>query len=736
MSHDEPATLTAQEIAELIGVTKSAVAKRAAREGWAYAGKPAAGGVVNHYILAALPPDIQALYYKQAPQGLSAESSARNLLFSPAPGKTIPQPGAGAFLSGQRSMVRSNLSARQNEIAGARYDLCTAYLREKGTAKRRKSTRKGQGALIGKTIAEFCEAYNAGVVLDQVRQIIGPVAPKTLEKWTAALVKSGYDMAVLAPRQGLHRKGLRTCSEHEMQSMLKFALHPNRLRISQVIRFAKRDLEARGIPSPSAEITLRRALMEWRDLNYDKWIYAREGEKALVDHVLPYIERDSDKLAVGECLVADGHTLNFQVVNPFTGRPGRATLVMWYDWASRMPAGWNIMFTESTQNIHAALRRAILALGKLPQVVYLDNGRAFKARIFTHTEIDFEQSGIRGLYARLGIDTHFAWPYNARSKPVERFFGTMNELERLLPSYTGQSIPDKPAWMNRNEKLHRRLHNSWVPTIDEAHEAIRRWVYEEYSVRRHSGIQNRRPIDVWNEGKGRGVDEEQLRFLMMSMAEKTVRRNGIRFPGVNFYDEALYGYRQPVLVRYDMEDMEKIYVYNQDGTEFICMARPIRSTHPLASRSGNPLDMETLKQGLALQRRLKKQTQAGYRAAADMIEAIPAIVDTRTDPAAIELRPAPRTPGITKEEGEQIEAQAAATKVIPLHKEKTLFLSIGEAYEHHLLARTRGEELTADQIQLMEEYEASAEYGMLRSYYEQLVKSLTCDAPYVKEDRA
>jgi putative transposase len=425
-------------------------------------------------------------------------------------------------------------------------------------------------------------------------------------------------------------------------------------------------------------MTLRRALEDWKNQNYDKWVFAREGEKALEDKVLPFIERDSSKLAVGECLVADGHVLNFQIINPITGRPGRAALIMWFDWASRYPAGWNIMFTESTQNIHAALRRAILALGKLPGHVLLDNGKAFKAQVFT-SPVDFETSGIRGLYARLGIETHFARAYNAKAKPVERFFGTFNDLERLLPSYTGRSIEDKPAWMHRNEKLHKKLHNTWIPTIDEANTAIHRWVDEEYAVRPHEGLNGRTPIEAWSAGKGPGVDSEMLRILMLTTDKKMVHRNGIQFMGVNFYDEALYGYRKPVVIRYDMENLDEIYVYNEDGTEFICAARPVQSVHPLASSSGNTLDMETLKAALALKKRLKKDTELSYRTAAADLDQNLQLLGFHPDAATLDINQMPARPMITRGEAEHIEAQARNITVIPLKKEKKLFMNQGEA---------------------------------------------------------
>jgi putative transposase len=97
-------------------------------------------------------------------------------------------------------------------------------------------------------------------------------------------------------------------------------------------------------------------------------------------------------------------------------------------------------------------------LGKAPKVAYLDNGKAFKAKVFTDKNVDFEEAGFYGMFARLGIEAMFAWPYNAQSKVVERFFGTFNEVERLMPTYTGASIQDKPAHMMRNERLHKELH--------------------------------------------------------------------------------------------------------------------------------------------------------------------------------------------------------------------------------------------------------------------------------------
>ena len=109
----------------------------------------------------------------------------------------------------------------------------------------------------------------------------------------------------------------------------------------------------------------------------------REGEKALNDKVEPYIERDLSKIEVGDVLVADGHVLNFEVINPFTGKPTRATLVGFLDWKSTALVGYEIMMSENTQCIASALRNAILNLGKIPKIVYQDNAERLRLNIFS-----------------------------------------------------------------------------------------------------------------------------------------------------------------------------------------------------------------------------------------------------------------------------------------------------------------------------------------------------------------
>jgi len=239
---------------------------------------------------------------------------------------------------------------------------------------------------------------------------------------------------VLAPKWGRHRSGTTKLNEHESRILFTQVFHQNRVKTGTAITVTKYILELEGLPSPSSPATMRRAVDRFKRRHFDLWTFYREGEKALIDKVLPYIERDDSLINVGNVLVADGHRCNFRVKNPWTGKPCRPMLVGFYDWKSRVLCGWAISVEENTQLITSALRRGIIRLGKTPRIVLLDNGAAFKSKVFTG-DIDLEQSGIRGMFARLDIKTVFAWPYNARSKPIERFFGDFsNQFERYMPS--------------------------------------------------------------------------------------------------------------------------------------------------------------------------------------------------------------------------------------------------------------------------------------------------------------
>ena len=450
----------------------------------------------------------------------------------------------------------------------------------------------------------FLDLYNSGMYLPQIYKFVGSISIGTLHRWVKSYENYGTN-GLLPQRKTSQQNEYNTILNNEMkQIFLKYLLHPNQFSIGKAINLTRHVLEKRGYEDIPCNLTFRRFAEHFKKTNYSKWVLMREGEKAYHDKVEAYIERDISKLEVGDVLIADGHVLNFQVINPFTGKPTRATLVGFLDWKSTALVGYEIMMTENTQCIASALRNSILNLGLIPKVVYQDNGKAFKAKYFQHT--DFDEAGFNGVYSNLGIKSVFAKPYNARAKVIERFFlEFQEEFEKMMPSYIGTSIEDKPAWLKRGEKLHKQMHKkttkNYIPTVQDVIKYIDCWI--DYHNSKPCPNDSSKTIQEILDGVQRqDIDKNILNDLMMKTETRTINKHGITFLGLHYRSEVLLDLRESVFIRYSLFDLSKIYVYSMKG-EFLCVARQEEKIHPMANHLGTVKDMEEFKQRIQKQKR-------------------------------------------------------------------------------------------------------------------------------------
>ena len=579
--------VTAQDIAAATGRHKSSIIRRAEKEGWPFEVVPVRGGNRRDYLPEGLPEDARvALAKKQGPRLRPSGYAGQG-----------GEQGAGS--NGQVS-----LSQGQINTALAKADLLRLYT---GRLKKAKWGNKKQ------IRRDFMRAYNSGIAYPQIFEVLDTVDWKTIEGWKRT-IKSGGDILELADRRGFSKRGVRGIGPEQTDILLRCALHPNKPLISEVIRMARAIMQTQNIQDGNSDATYRRWLDDWIGHHHDIWTFSRKGAKAWNDDCAYSIERDYSVIQVGDILVADGHVLNFEILNPWTGKPKRMTMIVWKDMKSNFPLGWEIMPTENTQAIASALRWAILRLEKIPQIAYLDNGKAFGAKYFQG--VDFDQAGFAGLFERLGIKTIFAWSYHGQSKTVERFFGTFAELERWCPTYTGTSIEHKPPRMMRGEKLHRRIYDRLTEgkciTLEQAHRAIATW-FDTYVQRPQQGhLDGAAPIEIFLEGKGPGVDPVQLRYLMLSEENRIIRRNGVPWMGKNYYAPELYGRRHPVTIRYDIQDTASVLVFDDNG-KFLCEAFETEKVHPAASILGTEEDRERLAEQIELKRHQEKETSASAR---------------------------------------------------------------------------------------------------------------------------
>ena len=457
--------------------------------------------------------------------------------------------------------------------------------------------------------SDFLDAYNSGLLLPKAYRFIGSISIGTLHRWLKKY-EQHENAECLQPQYKYNKQGeYNSILNDEMKYiLLTLLLHPSQYNYGKAYKLTKEILRKRGYTDFPCYLTFKRFAENFRKNNYAEWILRREGMKAYHDKVEPYIERDLSKIEVGDVIVADGHVLNFQVINPFSGKPTRATLVGFLDWKSTALVGYEIMMTESTQCIASALRNAILNLGVIPKVVYQDNGKGFKAKFFQNT--DFEEEQFNGVYANLNIYSVFAKPYNARAKVIERFFlEFQEELEKGMPSYIGTSIETKPAWLKRGEHLHaewhKKLTGNHIPTVAEASKYINSWI-ELHNSQPCPNNENMTIKEMLNTVQKQNIPVQRLDDLMMKTESRTINKHGITFLNMHYRSETILGIRDKVNIRYSLFDLSKIYVYSTKG-EFLCVAHRVVKVHPMARVLGTVKDMEEYKQQYKKQQQIKNK---------------------------------------------------------------------------------------------------------------------------------
>lgn len=646
---------SAQEIADALGAKYDAVVRRATREMWPsnkVSGRGRGGSRV--YIAESLPDDVRlALRRKEIERETQTSLVLKDV--------QLPADSGGGDSEG--------LTPEEINLCMKKAALVQLYRNHKKKVKK--------WGRMDEARENFAAAYNLGErgSFPNLFRDIGETSWKTIERWHVILRDNNEDPLALADRRGRHRRGKQRLTEEQQKIVIPIALSPNQLKTSEIIRAAKARMDVEGISHPQSDGTFRNWINEFQRDHYDKWVFYRHGAKALNEECLPHIERDWDRIQVGDIIFADGHKLNFKVIHPGTGKPMRMMLVAWMDAKSNYIIGYEISPTENIQAIASALHRAILCLGKIPKIAYMDNGKAFRGKFFSRIS-DFAQTELPGLFKMLGMETIYAWPYHGESKTVERFFGTFSELERKSPSFVGTSIEGKPPHLLRGEKLHKLLHEyctqSRVPTIEDAYTAIASWL-DEYQIRPQRGHLNGRcPQEVFDKGKGPGLTEEELtklRLLMMNVTVRGVKRDGITLPGskVKYHHRDLHARKkQTVIVRYDWFDKSQIYVYDEHG-KFICTAKARNKVHPAADYLGTEEERAELKKQIELRKSLEKQTTGPARQFLETVilpeekrrqelsgfgeGAVPAAPSTKSKDDLPEEKEAPRVP-MTKEQEE------------------------------------------------------------------------------------
>jgi len=466
--------------------------------------------------------------------------------------------------------------------------------------------------------------YNRQALIPDLYKAVGGRSERSLRGWLERYLENNHDMYSLL-HKGKNQSRGRKVTFIEQNYLLNLLLNPNNIKISTAVGSLKDAARRELLESPSSEPTLRRWCKDWEANNQPIWVQARKGSKAVAETIVKTIIRDASLLNVGDVWVADGHNLAFDIMNPKTGKAQRMTMIMVFDWASRYPVGATLAFTEDSHHIQVAFRNGFLNWGALPEKVYLDNGKAFKSKLFHESWEDHDlEHELCGIFPRLGIKAVFAKSYNAKAKVIERFFRTFqDQFERFISSFRGSSIADKPSTLMRNEKWAKKLYEAHPPTIEETMQMIAYYIRHIYGEHPHSGLNGRTPWQVFSSStlpEGRIVEPGKLNNMLLSAERKRIRNNGIRLDNLLYWNVELMNHiGKDVIIRYDLGEARWILVYDTHD-RYLCQAELRRTQHPMVQLADDEAtSFKELKKEYSeikkLQRRTEQRTKMVVRQA-------------------------------------------------------------------------------------------------------------------------
>lgn len=316
------------------------------------------------------------------------------------------------------------------------------------------------------------QLHKLSLAMGKKGQLVGKAQ---ISRWIKAYQESGFD-GLIDQRQGRQRKTY----GWEARAM---NLYARPMQPSYQLVFEQLEREGHDSASYTRVMQYLKSLPKNLTANSS----GRLGAQHVRANARTYVSRDTSVLDAGHIYQGDGHTIDVWLAHPETGDTWRPELTVWIDIRTRYITGWYISNAESANSTMIALARAMEQHDHVPPALHIDNGSGFKAKMMSDEAT--------GFYARYGITTMFALPYNSKGKgQVERFFNTMeNNFGKQFDTYCGADMSSEIL-----NKIHRDVKRGkyQLPRLEEWTTRFEAWL-EEYHNKPHRGLDGETPAQLW-----------------------------------------------------------------------------------------------------------------------------------------------------------------------------------------------------------------------------------------------
>lgn len=385
---------------------------------------------------------------------------------------------------------------------------------------------------------------------------------RSLYRWIAKLEKAG--MEALVDKRGGWNKGESSISDEIWRLFKYYYLDENKPSLKICYDRVRAIAKGKGISLPSIN-SFEKMVKNIPKPVLVRW---REGMKAFDDQCMPYITRDYTSYYSNQIWVTDHHIFDQLVIGP-----GNKLIRPWGTYFEDMRSRFIVARYVRCKEPNADVVLACFASGvnnfSIPSEIILDNGRDYKTPDIFNTE---EKNRTNSLARQLDIITHYSIPYNAKAKPIERFFRTFEEqFGKLWKTYCGNHPKNRPQRL-KNLKIDQ------YPTLEEWKALHDLYIDQYYNMAPHSGngMDGKSPYAVYHENliEKRVAPKEILRlFMMRTTRELKVQRNGVRLFDKHFWSPELVEHQgKLVYARYNPDAIDMVYIYNASDDIFICEA--------------------------------------------------------------------------------------------------------------------------------------------------------------------
>ena len=435
------------------------------------------------------------------------------------------------------------------------------------------------------------------------------------------------ELAELADNRGGSNKGTRKLKGADIdilsQGFFHFYLDERCLPISRCYTLMK-DWVFKFHPELYNAIPCERTFRRLaEDLPEAVVVLSRQGEKAMKDGYIPYVERLYEDIEANDVWVADNHTVDFFTTGE-NGRLHRLHLTAFFDAKSGVLVGWNVTENPSSQSTLLALRHGMINYG-IPKSVYFDNGSEFLVSDIGgrghRRRKDWNKETLPPtILQTLGIKMYNAEVRNAKAKPIERFFGTFkNHISRIMDTFCGGTIVERP------ESLKWKLKKGIIPEDQQIRDLLEQLINYDYNVDLYGGKERRYKgmtrIEVWNESAKRTVirrprSNEDLNILLARISKpQKVKRDGVfvSFAGEKLWysgKETTLWVNKQVYVRYDPANINEARIY-EFGTDQYLTTWTLNEVITIPYITDNNEDIEAFEKTRAAAEKLVRNYKKG-----------------------------------------------------------------------------------------------------------------------------